>query len=338
MAYRERNINDFQEAKRARAPKKSRFSLLSDIQEQDVGSLWDGRFPTNGPTLLTGRGGLGKSTLCAERAACFTRGDFGRPMSVVILSAEDPVDSVLKKRLRAADANERLVATIGLDEHRPSITQGLLDDIASVSMAAPLGMVVFDGFCDFLLGVNYNDDAQLRPYFALLEPWQKKHRFVIVGIVHPNKTDPTGIAGTRAFRDCSRSVLVVESRPLPAHPKRVILVHDKSNWSALAPILAFEPGDGTIRWLPTVPEDRPGEDTAAAIRADLEGFEDAKEFLKHVLKGSPQLYSELVKDAAKLGIPARTLRHARKKLGVQSSQKGFGGTRQATWWLGGKDA
>lgn len=333
MAYRERNINDFQEAKRAREAKKSRFSPVGDIEPRDVEALWDGRLPVGASTLLTGRGGLGKSTLCAWVAAEASRGAFGRPLATVFLSAEDPVDSVLQARLRAAGADIGLVWAPRFGADRPNITASLLDEIGELRLPAPLGLLVFDGFVDFIIGINTYDDHQIRPIFARLEAWAQPRGVAVVGIVHPPKTNGAGIAGTRAFRDCSRSVLVAESHPLPDHPYRVLLHHEKHNWTPQAPMLVYEPGAGTVRWLPLIDEDEPSEDVAAAIRADLEGFKDAGEFLREALADGPRAYADLVQEAGRLGIPARTLRYARKKLGVESSAKGFGGRKEAMWWL-----
>lgn len=327
------NINDFQQAKRERLAKKSRFSPVGDIRPRDVEALWEGRLPVGASTLLTGRGGLGKSTLCAWVAAEASRGAWGRPLATVFMSAEDPVDSVLQARLRAAQADMGLVWAPNFGTDRPNISRALLEEIAKLPLPAPLGLLIFDGFVDFIIGVNTYDDHQIRPVFQALESWAQVQGVAVLGIVHPSKGDAAGIAGTRAFRDCSRSVVVVESHPLPDHPHRVLLHHEKHNWTAEAPMLAYEPGEGVVRWLEVVNDDEPTEDVAAAIRADLTGFEDAKEFLLVALRGRSQEYDDLVADASRFGIPARTLRYARKKLGIKSKQHGFGEGKGATWWL-----
>ena len=333
MAHSDDNVNDFLRARRARTTRKSIFGPVSEVKPRSIETLWGPRLPVGASTLLTGRGGLGKSTVCAWIAAQLSAGSFGRRMSTVFLSAEDPVDSVLQERLIAAGADLNLIWCPQFGESRPNITAGLLDDIASLPLPAPLGRVIFDGFVDFILGVNTYDDHQIRPVFSRLEAWAQPRQIAVLGIVHPSKGDPAGIAGTRAFRDCSRSVLVVEARPTPDHPLRALLHHEKHNWTAQADMLAYEPGCGAVAWLPIVEDDAPAEDIPAAIRADLTGFTDAREFLMAALADGPQQYADLVAVAAECGIPARTLRHARVKLGVQSRQSGFGETREATWWL-----
>lgn len=67
---------------------------------------WQDRVPLNGLTMFSGTGGIGKSTVLAWLCSGFTNGNLpgdleGLPCNVLMIAAEDDLDTVLANRMRA---------------------------------------------------------------------------------------------------------------------------------------------------------------------------------------------------------------------------------------------
>ena len=99
---------------------------LSTIRPQPVVWLWTGRLALGKPTILDGDPDRGKSSLALDIAARLTRGEampddeHNPPQSggVVLLSAEDGMNDMLRPRLDAAGAVVERIASL------PSIQRG----------------------------------------------------------------------------------------------------------------------------------------------------------------------------------------------------------------------
>jgi AAA domain/Bifunctional DNA primase/polymerase, N-terminal len=94
--------------------------------------LWRGRVPIGGVTLCAGRPKIGKSLLTVWLAAQLSKGllpgDFLElPARTLLIAAEDPVDTIVKSRLMAADADQELIGTLASRPSRPSNNSRDLD-------------------------------------------------------------------------------------------------------------------------------------------------------------------------------------------------------------------
>ena len=111
---------------------KSFLQNLDEIEETPLEWAWDGLIPAGKLTLLTGASGTGKSLVAHQATSIVTRGwrpdpkppeespDAiapvlvpARPRCVVVLSAEDDPDNILKPRLKAAGADTSRVLDTG---------------------------------------------------------------------------------------------------------------------------------------------------------------------------------------------------------------------------------
>jgi len=82
----------------------------SDIRPERIEWAWQGRIPFGAVTLLVGEPGLGKSTVLVDICARLTRGQLegdacGRPVGVIVASAEDHRSATIVPRLTAAGAD-----------------------------------------------------------------------------------------------------------------------------------------------------------------------------------------------------------------------------------------
>src|SRR5215831_14224514 len=90
-----------------------------DVNIERMQWLWPGRIACGVPTLFVGDPDLGKGLTLCDIVARVTTGrewpdapNLLGPRHVIILSAEDPVDIILKPRLEAAGADHRLWAVV----------------------------------------------------------------------------------------------------------------------------------------------------------------------------------------------------------------------------------
>lgn len=201
-----------------------------------------GWYPLDVVTIVAGRGGEGKSTLVLADVADLTRGlldgDTDGPRTVVISAIEDE-KGLQRARLAAAGADLSRVYFLDLavldpatgevlnegapriPHHLPSIREQLKAAGASVWVIDPLTAVVPGD-------LNAREDvrAALDPLTALA----RELDIAVVGICHFNKGPGNAsnkLAGSAAFRDVARSVVLVAHDPDSG--ERVATI-DKSNY------------------------------------------------------------------------------------------------------------
>ncbi|MGE3192877.1 MAG: AAA family ATPase [Microbacteriaceae bacterium] len=209
--------------------------------------------PLGVPTILAGRGGIGKSTILAWLAAGLTRGEFpgdlyGRPASVGFISGEDDLATTLVPRLTAAGADMERVwdfssvktTTDEGDEWTglPTIAEDLKSLKASL-IEQGIHVLIIDPIVSLMSGdsIKASDVRRnLDPIAGLagelgIAPILVMH----FGKGQGNASDK--VSGSHAFRDIARSVLLLA---VDEETDQRILTVDKSNYSVKAPSLAFE--------------------------------------------------------------------------------------------------
>ena len=92
---------------------------MAEVQAKPIEWLWPNWLAIGKVSMLSGKGGKGKSTILCDLAARTTTGaawpdhvSGGKPGSVVILAAEDDAADTLKPRLVAARADMSRVFNI----------------------------------------------------------------------------------------------------------------------------------------------------------------------------------------------------------------------------------
>ena len=316
--------------------------LVDNMQLDDVQCLWDPYIPRGALTLVSGVGGIGKSTVLQDIIARGSRGSTapdgltmmdGVPFGSMLLCGEDPYDKIVAPRLLRMGADGSKIELLPVSPW-PCITDTkYLEKLHERALRAKrllgLGLIVIDGWKDFMIGVNTYDENQVRPAMHQIGAFAMDLDIAVVGIVHPPKHDTKGISGSAAFRNNSRSVLVFEEKPTEEEPMRSMIVHDKHNWTAKGPTLVYAPDRGVIRWIGVIDESTiidPGEDN------DRPGRSDAKAILYRLLKEGP-VDLKMVKEIAEHEvISMRTFRKARVDLGARAGMAGYA-NRKTLWWL-----
>ena len=201
-------------------------------------------------------------------------------------------------------------------------------------------LIVLDPVVGHLSGnIDSYKDHSVRRALAPLAALAEKTGAAILGVMHLNKSSSTDVltrvSGSVAFGAAARSVLLLGEDPnaVEGGPER-LLIHGKSNLGPPAVAARFRVEGRTItaeggeietsgiEWL--------GEDATATATRVLGGRQEpssldaATGFLREVLTDGPLPSSEVKALAADEDITERTLKRAKKKLGIESQKKGFG--------------
>ncbi len=332
---------------------RARLVQLRDVRPEEVRWVWWGRVPLGKLTILDGDPGLGKSTIALDLAARISRGDpmpgesageLAGPAGAVLLTAEDGLADTVRPRLDAAGADtERIVALPMVADNRgerlPTIAD--VEAIEEAVENVDARLVVIDPLAAYLGdGVNAHRDHDVRSALAGLAELADRLAFAVLLIRHLNKT-PGGNplyrgGGSIGLIAAARSGLLVAPDPGDETAYRRILASTKSNLSAPPQSVAFhlERVGETVRvaWDGETAH-RAAELLAAADPDERSAREEARVFLREELATGRQLAEDLKRKASRMGIAERTLKRAKRDLGVNAEREGFSTDGMWYWRL-----
>jgi hypothetical protein len=324
-----------------------------DVEAAPVRWAWADRLPLGALSLVVGDPGLGKTTVAAELAARFTRGQatgdlHGWPVDVVIATAEDAL-SVLRLRLEAAGADLERVHFAAV--RRDGLDTGLTlpDDVPELERRArEVGAraVIIDPVAGHLSGaVDSHRDASLRRALAPLAKMAEATDATITGIAHLNKAEAADllrrVGGSVALTAAARSILLLTRDPSAddENDARRVLMHGKSNYGpTAAPLLLRIEGrevstaEGPapvsgVAWLGEAAGVTLSDVLATGASGDERAERDgAVEWLRDYLagRGGVAPAADVHREAARDGIAKTTLHRVRRRAGVATEKGGFG--------------
>jgi hypothetical protein len=335
---------------------------LSDTVASPVRWLWPGRVPLGKLTILDGDPGRGKSAITLDVAARVSAGrpmpdgaaaDVRGPRGVVLLSAEDGLADTIHPRLEAAGADLARVAALTLVEGRPTSrrsrraaalpiarlpTLADLDAIRRAITAVRAALVVIDPIMAYLPdGVDSSKDDDVRAVLARLAGLAETEVVAILAVRHLTKARRGNPlyrgGGSIGIIGAARSGLLVGNDPLDETGVRRVLAATKANLAIAPPSLAYhlETADnGSLR----VVWEGPTDHTAASLlddapEQDREGptaLAEAGDILRLVLADGPRPAAAVLAEARAAGVGDRTLRRARRALGIRARKTGPHGT------------
>lgn len=207
--------------------------------------------PIGVPTILAGRGGIGKSTILAWLTAGLTQGslagDFvGVPVPVGFISGEDDPSTTLVPRLKAAGANLELVQDFSAvrtvtDQGEWTGLPNIAEDLQALKRALiEWGTKVL--IIDPIMSMMSGDSIKASDVRRNLDPiagLAAELGIAPVLVMHFGKGAGNAsdkVSGSHVFRDVARSVLLLA---VDEETGERILTVDKSNYSQNAPSLAF---------------------------------------------------------------------------------------------------
>jgi hypothetical protein len=326
----------------------------SELSMRRAVYLWESRVPVGMLSLLAGREGIGKSLISQTIAADLTRGRLAgchhtHPKGVIIVATEDAWEYVILPRLAAAGADVARCFRVNITTASyGSVELSLPDDLPALTPLVTqhdVALLLLDPIISRLgAKLDTHVDAEVRQALEPLRAFAEALQLAVVGIIHPNKsqpgipTDPLNmIMGSRAFSAVSRSTLFLQADPEIA---RLYLLHIKNNVGPPAPTLECairdalagldEAGadvhaprvdwlgarDPNERWQTLLDELRR---KAQATDAPDSARTGATEFLEHYLAKGPAASTVVIKAASQAGITKRTLQRAAEDLGVNKT-------------------
>jgi putative DNA primase/helicase len=326
----------------------------SDITPEPVEWLWPGRIAIGKQTLIAGEAGLGKSQVTVAMVAAVTTGGVwpcgeGRAPrgNAIILSAEDGAADTVVPRLMAAGADlarVHLVSAVRSEDGKGRRAFNLQADLdlltAKIDEIGDVRFVGIDPISSYLgPKVDSHVNAAVRGILEPVGEMAERLRVAIVSVTHPPKgTGTTAInrfIGSVAFVAAARAAFMV-TRDADDQDRRLFLPV-KNNLAPLGKGLAFrleqrivgDPGRGivgsSVTWESepvTITADQALAATDGGAESRTAGTE-AEEFLRDKLSAGPVPAKEGEEHARMLGIAPRTLKRARKKLGVAAKKAGL---------------
>ncbi|MDQ3639087.1 MAG: AAA family ATPase [Actinomycetota bacterium] len=326
--------------------------LLSDVAPEKIDWLWPGRLPRGKVVLLDGDPGLGKSLVTLDLAARVSAGrgwpDGGgcEPDGVVLLSAEDGLADTIRPRFDAAggvparavalstvpdtEGNERQIAI----PHDLGTIEAAIERVGAV-------LVVIDPLAAFLAGdVNSHRDQDVRRALAPLARLAERTGAAVVVVRHLNKASGGNAlyrgGGSIGIVGAARMAFVVGKDT--EDEERRVLAPIKSNLAAPAPSLVFglepaENGAPRVAWRGQSTLDASALLSAPTDPEERSVLQEARDLLRDALSDGPVPASDVKREARSADISERTLKTAKRELGVFASREGESGKRGGGRWL-----
>jgi hypothetical protein len=333
-------------------PGRARAKLIcfADVKPQPLEWLWRMRFPLGSISLIVGDPGGGKPTFTSDLAARVTTGEpwpdlpgeRRSPGGVIVLNAEDLLDSIVVPRFRAAGGELSRAMFMAGVETAGGARYFTLDQIDALEDALTqmldCRLVIIDPVSAYLGSVNSDKDAAVRGLLAPLADLASRYRVAVILVQHANKSQGTKAlyrpGGSIGFVATARAAWVLGADP--GNERRRLLVPLKCNLAPSATGLAFEiesvevagsDSVGRARYLNEVvsvsADELLGSDTGRTSSQSAVGR--AKSFLVERLADGPVLSTELEEAAKAAGISVASFRRAKTDLGVEAVKEGFDG-------------
>jgi hypothetical protein len=324
---------------------------------------WKHRFAFGKIALIAGDPGLGKSQIALDIVARHTTGKFwpvdggqAQIAEAVVLTAEDGLNDIVAPRLVVAGADMSKLhfltgtkAVGGTDEELFDLTRDV-EVLRDVLREYPrIKIIVIDPLTAYLGETQAHRNSQVRKVLAPLVRLIEETGVLVIGITHLNKSQGKAIyrvLDSIAFVAVGRILhLVIEDAENPDIKK---FICDKTNIGPkpagltfvcqLVPFLTEEGKEehvSQISW-GTSPINETADQALAAAdekrsgeRSDLAAAED---FLRDRLADGAEVKAKDAEEHARaLGIMPRTLRRARKKLGVIARRESEGQDGRGQW-------
>jgi hypothetical protein len=324
----------------------------STLEFRAVEWLEHDQIPACALTLAAGMGGKDKSTIAADYAARATRGQLdgkytGEPINVLWVGNEDGWEEVVGPRLHMAGADMEHVGFLTLDSESLGDEINIVSDIDAVRDSIEerdFKVVVFDPVVEYLPGAtDSHNDMSVRQALRPLRNLAVELGVAVIGLVHLNKGDSVDvaarIAGSAAFRNVARSVLVAAD--YPEQDGWRVLFQNKSNFGPEhgrgrlyriegvdiidlkgQPVFDSQGKRATtshIVWGDWV-ELEPGSLPTRETEREQPKRDDAADMLRTLLKEGPQPAAWLKEQAELDDLSWRTVQRAKTKDGIEARQ------------------
>jgi len=291
--------------------------------------VWNKRFPLAKQTAIYGDPGGGKTTLVLDVQAHVTT---GKPFcdgalcargEVLFATAEDGIADTIRPRMEKLGADLTRVHVLDMVRANGKETgfdlSTHLDPLDRWLAHRPgVRVVGLDPLAAFLGDVDAHRNNEVRELLGALAKLAEERRVALIAIDHLNKAQGKAMhrgIGSIAFTAAPRAVWQVVADP--DDEGRSLFLPVKMNLARVDG-LAFRLKDGGLIWEPNPVKLRP--DDISPEAAGGSPRDEAKAWLRDVLKKGPRAAQEIENRAKDDGICLRTLKSAKKEMGVASER------------------
>jgi hypothetical protein len=331
---------------------------VAEVEAKKVEWLWPQRIPMGKLTTIAGMPDVNKSTFTLYLAAQATTGgswpcnEGTAPLgSVIILTAEDDIADTVRPRLEVAGADLSRIHVIKAVNIQGEGPRGfnLIADVFRLGLVlqhiGDVKMIIIDPISAYMGKPGGKFDSHrstdVRATLAPLQELAARHKVAVVAIDHLNKSGGTTallrVLNSIAFVAAARAVYFIMRDDDEAD--RRLLLAAKNNLGRIRTGLAFKVIEKlapepvfecypAIKWEDEVVDMTA--DEALAARHDgraSEKLEEAKALLQQMLANGPAKQKDIEAKAKERNIGPKSLKNAKKALGVASSR-----ADNAWWW------
>ena len=320
----------------------------TEISERPLQWLWPDLIPLGAVTVLDGDPGCGKSSISYDLAARVTTGrpipecdaaTIG-PAGVILIQGEDLAGQTVLPALRAAGADLNKVRLLDRSRFIKSPLR-LPKDLGVVRKAVEemqAKLVVIDPFGMFSDG-NPNSESATRKALGPLAVLAEKHDLVAIIVRHFRKSESdnplyAGL-GSIAIIGAVRSGLAVLADPSSEDKHQHVLAQTKGNLASATSLSyrTIKRMDGTIgvEWLG--PSQYTAADLMGGMADDHSAVAEAEYVLYSILVKGPVPAKKCIALGKEAGVCERTLKRAKRRMGVPSWKEGSGKKCKWLWEL-----
>lgn len=287
------------------------------VKSKKISWLWYPYIPFGKLTIVQGDPGEGKtsfvlfiaSVLSNNKGALITN-LYGDKVNVIYESAEDGKEDTIKPKIQLYKGDSKSIYYIN-----GNINSFDSETLENAIKEVDAKLLILDPLQAFLGGGSINNVNDLRPMFDVLSRVADRTNCAVVLVGHMNKNsgskDLYRSLGSIDIVAVARSVLLVKKDEVISNRRNIFQI--KNNLASIGAPVAFEFLDnGSIRWIGEVNVD------SYELNANLTKLETTINLLKEYLIDGPQEALFLNEEFSKREISARTVKEAKRRLGVKS--------------------
>ncbi len=253
---------------------------------------------------------------------------------MILLSAEDDLETTVANRLVAAGADRLKIFTLEVVDHTSRFVDGrrvrpfTLADIPPLEQAIratrDVKLVVIDPVTAYVGHIDDHRSTEVRAALAPLHELARRHALTVLLVTHLNKNGNgralTRVMGSLAYTAAPRAAYaLVKDRD---DASRRLLLPMKANQGPDNTGLAFRIDGATLKlvWEPALVRMTAEEALADPEEHKAAGVDRAREFLREFVGERPIRATAVFDEAKRRGIPEATLRRAKRVLRIESFQ------------------
>lgn len=235
---------------------------VDEFDEEEVEWIIPGWLPRGQITMLCGTGGTGKTSLWVSLIASLSSGERSifngtdpyvvkrESMKILFFSAEDTVENVIKKKLRAAGANMKNIRTVSLTSKNFEKIHFGSKYLEGLFRKYRPDLCVFDPIQNFVGSrIKMSDRNAIRQNMRTLIEWGSLYGTASLVVMHTNKLSNVWgrqrMADSADLWDIARCVWMVGDADSGGMK---YLSHEKSNYGQTCRTMLFQNSGGLPRF------------------------------------------------------------------------------------------